>query len=538
MRKRSHPNPEPGVRDGWLRTRDVLALILICEATSLAAEGAAPPVEWQASFGGSGNDYCRRMVPAGDGGFVLLGTSNSGRSGNKTAPGYGERDLWLVRIDAAGSKVWDRSFGGSGDEGFYSHALAATPDGGFLLGGDSWSGVSGNKASPRRGGDADAWLVKVDASGTKLWDRSFGGSSVYDTLFSILPTDDGGAFLGGVSNSRPSGNKTSPHWGGFDFWLIRVDAEGNQLWDKSFGGSGDEGDLSASALPAVTLVPSGDGGFLMGGPSTSGVSANKAARNYGDYDYWLLRIDADGNKLWDRSFGGSRSDFLTGIARSPDGGYLLSGVSESGVSGNKTSVSNGGQDFWVVKVDGAGNKQWEGSYGSRDDEVPYDLSILRDGGVVVGGYRFPGWDYQVFGLDANGTQLWGHSFGEPYAIGVGGELLRSVMTTPDGGILLGGGSDSPTSGTKTSEHFGNSDFWVIKLAAPARLSMVHDNGMARVSWPRTAASYLLDGAPALAFPPADTPWSEVSPPYETNDTHISVRLPTSGGSRFFRLRSP
>ncbi|MGE3312808.1 MAG: hypothetical protein AB7O66_22795 [Limisphaerales bacterium] len=538
MRRRFHPNPEPRVRKGWLRTRNVLAAILVCGATRLSAAAAPPLVEWQASFGGSGNDACRRMVPAGDGGYVLLGTSTSGRSGNKTAPGYGQRDLWLVRIDAAGSKVWDRSFGGSQDEGFYSRALAAAPDGGFLLGGDSWSGVSGNKTSPRRGGEADAWLVKVDATGTKLWDNSFGGSSEYDTLFSILPTDDGGAFLGGVSNSRPSGNKTSPHLGGFDFWLIRVDANGNKVWDKSFGGSGDEGDLGGGFWPAVSLVSSGDGGLLMGGPSKSGVSDNKTGPDYGDYDYWLLRIDADGNKLWDQSFGGNRSDFLTGIARSPDGGFLLSGVSESGISGNKTSAARGGQDSWVVKVDATGNKQWEGTYGDTTDEVPLSIGAVGDGRFVLAGYRFPGWDAQALMLDATGTLLWKQTSGEPYSANAGVEFFDSVHPTQDGGVLLGGQSNSPTSGTKTSEHYGNSDFWLVKLGPGASLAIVHGNGAARISWPRSAGAYLLEGSPGLAPTPSDMSWSEVPAPYETNDTHIAISVPTSGDRRFFRLRSP
>lgn len=511
-------------------------------AQLLAAAEAPPPVEWQASFGGSGSDSCRHIVPTGDGGYVLGGRSTSGRSGNKTSAQYGGNDLWLVKMDRAGNKVWDRSFGGSGDEGFYYSALAATPDGGFLLGGDSWSGVSGNKTSPRQGGDADAWLVKVDASGNKLWDRSYGGTSEYDTLFTIVPLADGGAFLGGISNSRASGNKSSAHLGGFDFWLIRVDAVGNKLWDKSFGGSGDEGDLGGDLLPAVSIVPSGDGGCLMGGPSNSGVSGNKTSPNQGDFDYWLLRIDADGNKLWDRSYGGNRSDFLTSMIRTPDGGLLLGGKSESDVSGNKTSTSGGLGDFWVVKVDAAGNMEWDKSFGGTADETLYSIAADGSGGFLLGGqfacFSCSDLDFWLVKVDATGSFLWEQSFGGPYTPPNGVDVLRSVLSAEDGGLLLAGASSSGIRGNKTSPNYGGSDFWAIKLGAPARLSMVHGNGLARISWPRTAASYLLEGAPALAPGPAATPWSKVPPPYETNDTHISVSVPMSDESRFFRLRSP
>jgi hypothetical protein len=528
----------------WLNLRGAWVAALFLSTPLVPAAETPPPIQWQASFGGSGSDSGRSVVPAGDGGFVLGGRSASGASGNKTSATYGGNDLWLVKIDANGNKLWDKSFGGSDDEGFYYSALAATPDGGFLLAGDSFSGVSGNKTSPSYGGYCDSWLVKVDAFGNKVWDKSFGGSGDYDVLFTIVSTDDGGALLGGASTSGISGNKTSTNHGAFDLWLVKVDASGNKLWDKSFGGSGGDGDIGGYFLPSVSIVPTGDGGFLIGGPSASGVSGNKTSPNYGDYDYWLVKIDADGNKLWDRSYGGNSSDLLTSVAPTPDGGFLLGGTSESGISGNKTSVSHGRIDYWVIKVDAAGNKLWEKTFGETGDEHLYSIALTSDGGILLGGQRrVPNGDdrdYWLVKTDATGTQLWEQSFGGPYTspTDIGFDVLRTVLSTEDGGILLAGGSDSGISGNKTSPNYGGLDFWVIKLAGPPKLFIRQDIGNARISWPLSAASYLLERTTALPLPPATTTWSEVSPPYQTNATEISVIVPTPDGNHFFRLRQP
>src|SRR4029077_12247413 len=142
---------------------------------------------------------------------------------------------------------------------------------------------------------------RLDANGNKLWDRSFGGAS-FDNIKSLKQSDDGGFILSGYSNSDAGGNKDSPKFVLYDGWVVRLDANGNKLWDQSFGGTGYDDLLS--------VQQTGDGGFMLGGSSSSGVEGNKTSPQFGGGDGWLVRLDANGSKRWDQSFGGTNIDIL------------------------------------------------------------------------------------------------------------------------------------------------------------------------------------------------------------------------------------
>src|SRR5260221_404081 len=174
------------------------------------------------------------------------------------------------------------------------------------------------------------------------WQRAFGGSQ-NETLTSLQQTADGGFILGGYSYSSDDGNKTTTNFGGADFWVLRLDANGNKLWEESFGGDDDDF--------LYSLQQTADGGYILGGSSTSGVNGNKTSPLIGLTDYWVVRLDPNGNKIWDLSFGGTNDDFLTGLQQTQDGGFILGGSSASGANGGKTSPNFGGYDFWVVRLD-------------------------------------------------------------------------------------------------------------------------------------------------------------------------------------------
>ena len=143
------------------------------------------------------------------------------------------------------------------------------------------------------------WVLRLDSSGNKIWERSFGGSG-YDSLWSCQQMADGGFVLGGYSNSGADGNKTSAGFGGFDVWIVRIDANGNKLWERAYGGSGNE--------YLTALAQSSDGGLILGAMSASPPSGNKSSTNFGSYDIWILRLDAGGNQVWQGSFGGDAYD--------------------------------------------------------------------------------------------------------------------------------------------------------------------------------------------------------------------------------------
>jgi len=182
-----------------------------------------------------------------DGGYILGGTSDSNKGGDKTQASKGKSDYWVVRITGHGTKVWDKTLGGVDQDKLI--ALQQTSDGGFILGGSSISGKSGDKTQANWGSlnangnyNYDYWVVKLNASGTKVWDKTLGGTS-YDYFSDLQQTSDGGYILGGTSQSGISGNKTEPtrdnpgadHKG--DYWIIKLQADGSPAWDKTIGGA-------------------------------------------------------------------------------------------------------------------------------------------------------------------------------------------------------------------------------------------------------------------------------------------------------------
>jgi hypothetical protein len=437
----------------------VLFLSLLLHSPADTAR-AQPSVEWQAAFGGSGDDYFSSMRPTPDGGYIVGGSSESGASGNKTHANFGDSDGWLVKVDGSGVKQWDQAFGGSGTD--YLESVQPTSDGGYILGGESGSGVSGNKTNASFGG-YDCWLVKVDSSGVKQWEKGFGGSGL-ESLMSVQQTGDGGYILGGESASGVSGNKTSANFGSTDYWLVKVDGGGNKQWEKVFGGNSDDNLLGAE--------PTSDGGYILGGFSGSGVSGNKTTASFGVLDYWVVKVDGNGTKQWEKAFGGSSYDYLRSVQQTSDGGYILGGYSFSGISGNKTNPSFGGADYWLIKLDSNGNKQWEKVFGGSSDDNLFSARQTSDGGFILGGWSqsgvsgnktvasFGDYDYWIVKTDASGNKQWEKVLG-----GSAFEALFTVEQTSDQGFMVGGHSRSGISGGKTNASFGGSDNWLVKLAA-------------------------------------------------------------------------
>ncbi len=330
------------------------------------------------------------MIATSDGGVLLGGYSRSGQNGNKSAPNTGI-DYWVVKIDGNGSLVWDKTFGGTG--GNFLSSMVSTSDGGVLLGGYSNSDQSGNKSAPNqvKSGSGtegeDYWVVKIDGNGNKVWDKTFGGSDS-DNLSSMIATSDGGFLLGGSSTSGQNGNKSAPKLSNgrnTDYWVVKIDGSGNKVWDKTFGGT-DINELSS-------MITTSDGGFLLGGSSSSGNDGNKSAPNRGTVindDYWVVKIDGNGNKVWDQTFGGTGFDALSSMTATSDGGFLLGGYSRSSQNGNKSTPNKGSADYWIVKVDRSGNIVWDQTFGGTGFDGLHSMIAISDGGFLLGGYSDSG----------------------------------------------------------------------------------------------------------------------------------------------------
>ncbi len=187
-----------------MKNLNTLIILAFAFSFSIATAQTAPGKQWDVRFGGSGEDLLYSLQQTADGGYILGGYSTSGISGDKTQASQGLSDYWIVKTDAGGVIEWDAGFGGSEDD--YLLSLQQTADGGYILGGYSGSGISGDKTQASQG-SWDYWIVKTDAGGVKQWDARFGGSDS-EALLSLQQTADGGYILGGSSLSGISGDKT------------------------------------------------------------------------------------------------------------------------------------------------------------------------------------------------------------------------------------------------------------------------------------------------------------------------------------------
>ncbi len=346
----------------------------------------APEIEWQNTIGGNLDDILISLKQTSDKGYILGGWSYSTISGDKTEATLGEDDYWVIKLDSMGSIEWQNTIGGNSYDELIS--IQQTADGGYILGGSSYSNVSGDKTESNMGAyfTNDYWVVKLDESGNIEWQNTIGGSS-YDYLHSIQQTADGGYILGGSSFSSISGDKTEAKVGGDDYWVVKLDSAGAIEWQNTIGGS------SYDYLSSISQTS--DGGYILGGISNSGVSGDKTEANIGGsftyYDYWVVKLDNAGDIEWQNTIGGSSSDYLYSISQASDGGYILAGYSNSGISEDKTEASKkGGYDYWVVKLDNAGDIEWQNTIGGSSNDYLYSISQTSDGGYILGGYSYSG----------------------------------------------------------------------------------------------------------------------------------------------------
>ena len=285
----------------------------------------------------------------------------------------GGLDLTIFKLDADGNILWNVVYGGSADDELQSINL--TSDNGLIVGAYSYSGISGDKTEANYG-NRDYWIIKLDADGNLVWQNSIGGSSS-DDLSVIRQTIDGGYILGGTSYSGLSGEKTEASYGVTDFWIIKLDALGNIVWQNTIGGS------SSDDLTSLFEMP--DGSFVIGGSSGSGISGEKTVAGFGSYDYWVIKLSSAGTITWQKVFGGSSSDELTSLEKSYDNNILVCGYSSSGISGNKTEISYTA-DYWILKLNATGGIIWQNTINGEDVDNCFDIAETYEHNIVITGH--------------------------------------------------------------------------------------------------------------------------------------------------------
>jgi hypothetical protein len=374
-----------------------------------------------------------------DGGTWIIATSDGGYliGGNATSNNgdisgnHGGVDAWLLKVDANGSKEWSKVFGGSGSDVLYS--VAAAKDGGYVLVGNTMSNDGDIVGSH---GGQEAWLLKVDASGNKQWSKTFGGTGNDDGR-AVASTADGGFILSGMTSSN-DGDVTALH-GINDGFVVKVDASGNKQWSKTYGGT------LTNFISAIATTA--DGGYVMAGGTTSNdgdVSGNHGGL-YAPVDAWVAKLDGNGTIQWSRLIGGVGVDDAQAIIATADGGCMMLGRTTSN-DGDATG-NHGGTDILIARLDANGNKQWSQAYGGSANDEFAQFSASTNGGYVItlgtasndgditGNHG--GQDAWLFKIDAAGNKQWSRAYG-----GTGDENGAFVIEIANGNYVMVGGTNS------------------------------------------------------------------------------------------------
>lgn len=416
---------------------------------------------WEKTIGGNGHDWLHHAFENNEGNYILSGYSSSDISGDKTDGSRGGSDLWILETDIQGNILWQKTVGGDHHDDIIK--TLQLEDQTYLLAGNSWSGRSGEKTESGKGFH-DLWFVKLDKDQNIEWQQSYGGEG-QDFLTDILPTKDGGFLAIAHSRSSVSGDKTTIPLGESDLWLLKLNSQGEIEWQKSFGG--DQVDAYAKILETPN-------GYLIGASSASGVSGNKSEPTRGIGDYWVLEIDANGEILWQRTIGGDNGDSLSDLVATPDGGYILAGDSASRLSGDKSIPNKTFDDLWLVKIDANGSIIWQKTFAGGHTGTNWlsDIVPSSKGGYLISAMAGPGAghdkteagyqdrDFWLLKISEEGEVCWDKTLG-----GDSADQSMSAFEDLEGNFVVGGWSDSNASGNK-SEMAMERDIWVIKISQP------------------------------------------------------------------------
>jgi hypothetical protein len=299
------------------------------------------------NYGGNDRDDSPNSITFPDSSIIVMSTSAMVGGGNQTAVGYGNKDIWVFKLDKNKNMVWNKAYGGNAVEGIGPNkTLLKCSDSTFAFVSITSSSISGNVSLPSIG-FGDFWFVYCDTNGNILNQKRFGGTS-NEAPKRIIKTRDKGYLILGDTFSPVGFDVSVPLVGtppnGRNIWLLKLDSLGNKQWDNRHGGSSNAG---GDTPKWVEEAP--DGGYWIASdmwPST--LNSNISEPGYGFNDVWMLKVDSLGNKVWDKRFGSAGNDYVRNFIILPDSSILIFAQADSGISGNKTVAGNGGTDYWLI----------------------------------------------------------------------------------------------------------------------------------------------------------------------------------------------
>ncbi|MGI9547235.1 MAG: hypothetical protein ACR2MM_08370 [Flavobacteriaceae bacterium] len=421
---------------------------------ALDDNGFTGEIEWMRNFGGTGSEKAQAVIGTTDGGWAVLGYTNS-TDGELAGKPLAVNDYWLLKFDSEGNLQWNRTYGGSKDD--RGQAVIQTSDGGYAMAGYA---MSSDGDGSNNEGFHDHWILKLNSSGDLEWEKSFGFAG-HDHAYDLVQTEDGGFFFTGFLDIVASGGAggtekgNSPAFHGVgEFWGTKIDALGNIQWRKFFGGTNND--------RAYGLVRSFDGGYIMTGFAESDDS--DISNTKGSYDYWLVKVDNGGNLVWERSFGGSGIDVSYDIERTEDNAYVVVGHTFS--TDKDVSVNHGESDIWLIKISESGELLWEKTYGGSAYESANSVKQTADGGfLIAGNSRSSDQDVSdnsgendmwILKTNVNGDLQWQTSLG-----GTGLDFGFDAMEQGENELILVGQSGSADFNSEL--HKGGTDLVMVKF---------------------------------------------------------------------------
>lgn len=376
------------------RRRTFVSIAFCCLALSLGScgggssggggGGGQSSASWAKAYGGVSRDVAHSVQKTSDGGFIVAGETYSLGAVNS--------DEWVLKIDANGNIQWQKVYGGIGYD--IARSIQQTADGGYIVAGETSS----------FGADTEVWILKLDGSGSIQWQNRYGGAGV-DVAYSIQQTSDGGYIAVGETTSFGAG--------GADAFVFKLKSDGSIDWQKSYGGTNDD--------RARSIQQTLDDGFIVAGETDS--------FGGGDLDIWVLKLDGQGAVVWQKSYGGNDDDVANSVQQTSDGGYI--------VAGGTTPTGSTVNDVFLLRLDASGGVVWQKTYGGVNDDVAYSSQQTSDGGYIVAG-RSSSFgnifgDIWVLKIEPNGDIDWQKTYG-----GNESNSANAIQQLSDGRYIVAG----------------------------------------------------------------------------------------------------
>ncbi|MBF0329138.1 MAG: BACON domain-containing protein [Nitrospirae bacterium] len=438
--------------------------------------------QWAKTFGGSGREEAYSVEQTSDGGYIVAGYTDSFGAGNE--------DVWVMKFDASGNIMWQKTYGGTDSD--WANSIKQTSDGGYIVAGVTYSFGAGS---------SDIWVLKLYDNGSVQWQNTYGGTDS-DFANSVSQTSDGGYIVAGVTYSFGVVNA--------DAWVLKLAANGTEQWNTTYGGAGNDF--------ANSIQQTSDGGYIVAG-DTDSFYTDYADHRYENRNVWVIKLNPTGGVTWERIYQGTSFDFANSVQQTSDGGYIVAGYTWSSGAGN--------EDVWILKLADTGAHQWQYTYGGAYNDWAYSARQTSDEGFIVVGVTYSfnsaNGDIWILKLYNNGTIQWQKSYG-----GVSGDGAYSIRETSDGGYIV--------AGVTYSFDAVSGDFWILKLPGSGSITFSAGSGASQNNTSSTLAASFIKSDVVTVFSTLN-PVDNVSNTFVTPKDSLAAVASQREGTCSFTLSS-